>query len=188
MGEEFSEQSVNDILEETLALLEGRPKGSKNKPKGGSSDSAPTHKDSSDEHDNGEEPDAHIHVQLRSAADLKGGKHVTFANGQRRHVSSDLAGKIVRHLESQKPGDREKTASDIHSLKADHPVVKAIEAGHAAAVAGGVKVDSFGAASASDVRVVESYRSAFNEWTARIFVAADLTSSKLTGTIQVFCA
>jgi hypothetical protein len=148
MGEEFSEQSVENMLEEALELLEGRPKGSKNKSKMASAAPSPAKKTSSDD-DEGEEEEApaykpasgkdveHVMPQLAGAVDA-GGRHITTAKGP-KYVSAGTASKIHKHLMGLKAPDRAEASSKIYHMDDSHPAVKAIHADHEAAVKRGIK-------------------------------------------------
>lgn len=151
------EVDINDVLvEAVLALNEGRgrPKGSKNKPKGAamSTPAAPAKKGDDEEEENDEGPayrsaslgdsggkkrgrgrptgaveNAHIQDQLKSAVDL-GGNKVTFRDGKSHHVKQEHAEAVLRHLHGLKPADRAETAArafDSHSSFQD--VLKAAQ-------------------------------------------------------------
>lgn len=85
--------------------------------------------------DSGPEPDQHIHVQLRKAADsaseevkgregykTKGGADVKFGNGT-HFVHADHAKKVLSALEKLKPADREKMADHIKQSHANFQAV-----------------------------------------------------------------
>ena len=84
---------------------------------------------------NGKEPDQHIHVQLKTAADMshhevkgkdgfktKGGTDVKFEGGT-HFVHSDHAKKVLSALDKLKPADREKMHAHIQQSHANFMAV-----------------------------------------------------------------
>lgn len=147
MGEQFDADQLQSLLEEIEDLLEGRPKGSKNKSKMASAAPAPAKKSSDDDEEEEEEAPAykpasgkdveHVMPQLAGAADV-GGRHITTAKGP-KYVSGSTATKIHKHLMGLKAPDRAEASSKIYHMDDSHPAVKAIHADHEAAVKRGVK-------------------------------------------------
>lgn len=149
MGEEFDADQLSSLLEEIEDLLEGRPKGSKNKSKMTTPSAAPTPKKSSDDDDEEEEEAPaykpasgkdveHIMPQLAGAVDA-GGRHITTAKGP-KYVSGGTASKIHKHLMGLKAPDRAEASSKIYHMDDSHPAVKAIHADHEASVKRGIAV------------------------------------------------
>lgn len=86
-------------------------------------------KDASAGDDSGPEPDAHIHVQLKKAADSvkddvsgKGGADVKFDNGS-QFVNAEHAKKVLGALDKLKPADREKLHNHIKQSHANFQAV-----------------------------------------------------------------
>lgn len=86
------------------------------------------------DNDDGKEPDQHIHVQLKGAADMahdekadssaktKGGADVKFDNGT-HFVHADHAKKVLSALDKLKPADREKMHAHIAQSHANFQAV-----------------------------------------------------------------
>lgn len=77
--------------------------------------------------DDGKEPDQHIHVQLKKAADMgehgtQGGSDIKFDNGS-HFVKGDHAKKVLSALEKLKPADREKMHAHIQQSHANFQAV-----------------------------------------------------------------
>lgn len=148
MGEKFDADSLQVMLEDMEDLLEGRPKGSKNKPKGGSAPAASAPKSSGEHHGSDDEAPAyksasghdsgHIMAQLTGAMDV-GGRHISTAKGH-KYVSGHTASKIHNHLMGLKAPERAEASSRIYHMDDSHPAVKAIHADHEASVKRGVAV------------------------------------------------
>lgn len=78
------------------------------------------------EHD-GKEPDQHIHMQLKRAADMgehgdKGGSDIKFDNGS-HFVKGEHAKKVLSALDRLKPADREKMHAHIQQSHANFQAV-----------------------------------------------------------------
>lgn len=147
MEQEFDADELDSLLEEIEDLLEGRPKGSKNKSKLASAPAPAAKKSSDDDEDEEEEAPAykpasgkdveHVMPQLAGAADV-GGRHITTAKGP-KYVSGSTATEIHDHLMGLKAPDRAEASSKIYHMDDSHPAVKAINSDHEAAVKRGVK-------------------------------------------------
>lgn len=136
IGEEITEEQLEEMISFVDDLMEGRPKGSKNKSKMAS---APKHNEKAEKHsekgESSEDEDyedthppasrdgRHIIPELNSAAGDKKGDYVQTSGGQ-RHVSQHVAGKMVSHLMSLKPAERGEHSA--HIFNGSVPKVKTL--------------------------------------------------------------
>lgn len=136
IGEEITEEKLEEMISFIDDLMEGRPKGSKNKSKMAS---APKHNEKAEKHsEKGESEEdenyedahpaasrdgRHIIPELNAAASDKKGASVQTSGGQ-RHVSQHVAGKMVSHLMSLKPAERGEHSA--HIFNGSVPKVKTL--------------------------------------------------------------
>jgi len=136
IGEEITEEQLEEMISFVDDLMEGRPKGSKNKSKMAS---APKHNEKAEKHsekgESSEDEDyedthppasrdgRHILPELHAAAGDKTGANVQTSGGQ-RHVSQHVAGKMVSHLMSLKPTERGEHSA--HIFNGSVPKVKTL--------------------------------------------------------------
>lgn len=136
IGEEITEEQLEEMISFVDDLMEGRPKGSKNKSKMAS---APKHNEKAEKHsekgESSEDEDyedthppasrdgRHILPELHAAAGDKTGANVQTSGGQ-RHVSQHVAGKMVSHLMSLKPAERGEHSA--HIFNGSVPKVKTL--------------------------------------------------------------
>ena len=132
IGEEITEEQLEEMISFVDDLMEGRPKGSKNKSKmaSASKPEARAEKGESEEDEDYEDvhPAAsrdgrHIIPELNAAAGDKKGASVQTSGGQ-RHVSQHVAGKMVSHLMSLKPAERGEHSA--HIFNGSVPKVKTL--------------------------------------------------------------
>lgn len=132
IGEEITEEKLEEMISFIDDLMEGRPKGSKNKSKMASAPKpeARAEKGESEEDEDYEDvhPAAsrdgrHIIPELNAAAGDKKGANVQTSGGQ-RHVSQHVAGKMVSHLMSLKPAERGEHSA--HIFNGSVPKVKTL--------------------------------------------------------------
>lgn len=132
IGEEITEEQLEKMISFVDDLMEGRPKGSKNKSKMASAPkpAARTGKDEDEEDE--EQQDVykpasrdgrHILPELSNAADDKKGTAVQTSSGQ-RHVPQHVAAKMVKHLMSLKPIERAEHST--HIFNGSVPKVKTL--------------------------------------------------------------
>ncbi len=132
IGKEITEEQLEEMISFVDDLMEGRPKGSKNKSKMAS---APVSKPSKTSSENDEDEDyedvhpaasrdgRHIIPELNAAAGDKKGAKVQTSGGQ-RHVPQHVAGKMVSHLMSLKPAERGEHSA--HIFNGSVPKVKTL--------------------------------------------------------------
>jgi len=136
IGEEITEEQLEEMISFVDDLMEGRPKGSKNKSKMAS---APKHSEKAEKHNEKGESEEdedyedahpaasrdgrHILPELNAAAGDKKGANVQTSGGQ-RHVSQHVAGKMVAHLMSLKPAERGEHSA--HIFNGSVPKVKTL--------------------------------------------------------------
>lgn len=132
IGEEITEEQLEEMISFVDDLMEGRPKGSKNKSK---MDSAPKPEARAEKGESEEDEDyedvhpaasrdgRHIIPELNAAAGDKKGANVQTSGGQ-RHVSQHVAGKMVSHLMSLKPAERGEHSA--HIFNGSVPKVKTL--------------------------------------------------------------
>ena len=132
IGEEITEEQLEKMISFVDDLMEGRPKGSKNKSKMASAPkpAARTGKDEDEEDEEQEDvykpasrDGRHILPELSSAADDKKGTAVQTSSGQ-RHVPQHVAAKMVKHLMSLKPIERAEHST--HIFNGSVPKVKTL--------------------------------------------------------------
>jgi hypothetical protein len=132
IGEEITEEQLEEMISFVDDLMEGRPKGSKNKSKMASAPKpeARAEKGESEEDEDYEDvhPAAsrdgrHIIPELNAAAGDKKGASVQTSGGQ-RHVPQHVAGKMVSHLMSLKPAERGEHSA--HIFNGSVPKVKTL--------------------------------------------------------------
>jgi len=135
IGEEITEERLEEMISFIDDLMEGRPKGSKNKSKmasapkpearseRGEASSSEEDDDYEDAHPTASRDGRHIIPELNGAAGDKKGDTVQTSGGQ-RHVPQHVATKMVSHLMSLKPAERAEHSA--HIFNGSVPKVKTL--------------------------------------------------------------
>ena len=134
IGEEITEEQLEEMISFIDDLMEGRPKGSKNKSKMASAPkpearsergeaSSSEDDDYEDAHPTASRDGRHIIPELNGAAGDKKGDTVQTSGGQ-RHVPQHVATKMVSHLMSLKPAERAEHSA--HIFNGSVPKVKTL--------------------------------------------------------------
>ena len=132
IGEEITEEQLEEMISFVDDLMEGRPKGSKNKSKMASAPKPEARAERGKSEEDEDYEDAypvasrdgrHIIPELNAAAGDKKGAKVQTSSGQ-RHVSQHVAGKMVSHLMSLKPAERGEHSA--HIFNGSVPKVKTL--------------------------------------------------------------
>jgi hypothetical protein len=134
IGEEITEERLEEMISFIDDLMEGRPKGSKNKSKMASAPkpearsergeaSSSEDDDYEDAHPTASRDGRHIIPELNGAAGDKKGDTVQTSGGQ-RHVPQHVATKMVSHLMSLKPAERAEHSA--HIFNGSVPKVKTL--------------------------------------------------------------
>jgi len=134
IGEEITEEQLEEMISFVDDLMEGRPKGSKNKSKMASAPkpearsergeaSSSEDDDYEDAHPTASRDGRHIIPELNGAAGDKKGDTVQTSGGQ-RHVPQHVATKMVSHLMSLKPAERAEHSA--HIFNGSVPKVKTL--------------------------------------------------------------
>lgn len=132
IGEEITEEQLEEMISFLDDLMEGRPKGSKNKSKMASAPKPEARAEKGESEEDEDYEDAHppasrdgrhILPELNAAAGDKKGASVQTSGGQ-RHVSQHVAGKMVAHLMSLKPAERGEHSA--HIFNGSVPKVKTL--------------------------------------------------------------
>jgi hypothetical protein len=132
IGEEITEEQLEEMISFVDDLMEGRPKGSKNKSKMASAPKPEARAEKGESEEDEDYEDAHpaasrdgrhIIPELNAAAGDKKGASVQTSGGQ-RHVSQHVAGKMVSHLMSLKPAERGEHSA--HIFNGSVPKVKTL--------------------------------------------------------------
>jgi len=132
IGEEITEEQLEKMISFVDDLMEGRPKGSKNKSKMASAPKPAARAEKDEDEEDEEQQDVykpasrdgrHILPELSNAADDKKGTAVQTSSGQ-RHVPQHVAAKMVKHLMSLKPIERAEHST--HIFNGSVPKVKTL--------------------------------------------------------------
>ena len=132
IGEEITEEQLEEMISFVDDLMEGRPKGSKNKSKMASAPKPEARAERGKSEEDEDYEDAypvasrdgrHIIPELNAAAGDKKGAKVQTSGGQ-RHVPQHVAGKMVSHLMSLKPAERGEHSA--HIFNGSVPKVKTL--------------------------------------------------------------
>ena len=132
IGEEITEEQLEEMISFVDDLMEGRPKGSKNKSKMASAPKPEARAEKGESEEDEDYEDAHpaasrdgrhIIPELNAAAGDKKGAKVQTSGGQ-RHVPQHVAGKMVSHLMSLKPAERGEHSA--HIFNGSVPKVKTL--------------------------------------------------------------
>ena len=132
IGEEITEEQLEEMISFVDDLMEGRPKGSKNKSKMASAPKPEARVEKGESEEDEDYEDAHpaasrdgrhIIPELNAAAGDKKGAKVQTSGGQ-RHVPQHVAGKMVSHLMSLKPAERGEHSA--HIFNGSVPKVKTL--------------------------------------------------------------
>jgi hypothetical protein len=127
IGKEITEEQLEEIISFVDDLMEGRPKGAKNKSKmmsapnynkktepSKATDDPEEDEDYEDTHKAASRDGRHILPELHAARENKSGASVQTSGGQ-RHVSQHVATKMAAHLMSLKPFERGEHSAHIFS-------------------------------------------------------------------------